>query len=274
MNYKVIVGTANLSNRYGLLKNRLDERNFFNCLKFLEKKKSKFIETSLEYKKAINVLQKLNLKKFNIILKINFNKKINYKKIYDLKQKLKLKCFYCIMIHNPEILFNQNNKDILLLLKELKENKICKKIGVSLFNFSHIPKIFKLFKFEIVQVPFNIFDQRLINDKILKIFLKNNIIIHVRSIFLQGLLLKQKHKFSNKKEFYNFNKFINKSNNTRLFHCINFIKNYAYIKNIVVGINSFHDLKEIFKNISMKKITINYQKLKSVKNKIINPYEW
>ena len=274
MNYKIIIGTANLSSRYGLLKNNLDENNFHKCLKLLKKKKSKFIETSLEYKKAINILKKSNLKKFNIILKIKFNRKINYKNIYDLRRKFKIKNFYCIMIHNPEILFHKKNKNILSLLRKFKEDNICKKVGISLYSFRHISKILKLFKFDIVQVPFNIFDQRLIDKKIFKILVKNNIIIHVRSIFLQGLLLKQKHKLSNKKEFYNFNKLVEKSKNSRLFHCINFIKNHTFVRNLVIGINSYQDLKEIFKNISRKKRVKNYSKFKSVKYNIINPYTW
>ena len=64
----------------------------------------------------------------------------------------------------------------------------------------------KKFPIDVVQVPFNILDQRLNNNLFKKIISRKKIEVHVRSIFLQGILVdkklipsKNKKKSSNKK---------------------------------------------------------------------------
>ena len=52
MKKKIVLGTANLSDKYGLLKNFLDEKNFVKCLKQLNKKNFNYLETSLNYKNS------------------------------------------------------------------------------------------------------------------------------------------------------------------------------------------------------------------------------
>ena len=58
-----------------------------------------------------------------------------------------------------------------------------------MYNPSELRKILK-FLFLIVQFPLNILDRRFLDKKIIKLIKKNNIIPYARSIFLQGLLLK------------------------------------------------------------------------------------
>ena len=40
-----------------------------------------------------------------------------------------------------------------------------------------------------MQFPFNVFDQRILDKKIQNLLIKKKIKVHMRSIFLQGLLL-------------------------------------------------------------------------------------
>ena len=66
--------------------------------------------------------------------------------------------------------------------------KKIKFIGVSLSNFRTFKSCLK-YNFDIIQVPLNVFDQRILNKKIINIIKRKNIAIHARSIFLQGSLL-------------------------------------------------------------------------------------
>ena len=78
------------------------------------------------------------------------------------------------------------------ILKYLKKGKLAKKIGVSGYNPNEIKKILKIWKPDVIQLPFNIFDQRLISSKVIDLLYKKKIEIHVRSIFLQGMLVRTK----------------------------------------------------------------------------------
>ena len=58
-----------------------------------------------------------------------------------------------------------------------------------LFYRKKLSRIIKKFKPDVLQCPFNVIDRRLNNKNIINLLKKNEIKIHARSIFLQGLLL-------------------------------------------------------------------------------------
>jgi aryl-alcohol dehydrogenase-like predicted oxidoreductase len=151
-------------------------------------------------------------------------------------------------------------------------------LGISIYDFKNFYNNFREFKFDVVQCPFNIFDQRLINDGHLKKLKKLKLKIHVRSIFLQGLLINIK--FKDKVKFKKYKKFLDKYfsyldilNIKPLDLCLNFVFKYKYIDKIIVGINSKKQLEQIlnFKQIRFKNYDLfNY----SHKKQLIDPRRW
>ena len=273
MYHKIILGTANLEKKYGINKNFLSFKEFHKSLKILEKSKSNLIETSLYYKKSILFLKNVKLDKFKLILKINIRKKNDIEKIVKLKKEINIKKFYCIMIHDPDSINKKNIDDIRFVLKKLKNIKLTDKVGISIYNFKNIKSLLNLVKFDIVQIPFNIFDQRLLNKNLLSFIKKKKIEIHVRSIFFQGVILK-KYKDNMSKYFIKFENFVKKYKYDKLFHCINFIKSFTFINSLVVGVNSHKNLLEIVKNLKLKKKMLKYEKLRFNKSPINSPYVW
>ena len=71
----------------------------------------------------------------------------------------------------------------------IKKKGYVKKIGISMYNFNKAIEVIKNFKIDIIQLPYNLIDRRLENKKFLKLARKRKVEIHVRSVFLQGLLL-------------------------------------------------------------------------------------
>ena len=93
-------------------------------------------------------------------------------------------------------------------LLALKERNIISKIGISIYSPEILEAILKLCSVDIVQAPFNIFDQQMLlsgwSDKLKE----SDVEIHTRSVFLQGLLLMQKPSlpkyFTNNWEYFLF----------------------------------------------------------------------
>ena len=160
---KIILGSANLGNQYGILKKKLKSPEFYLALRYLLKKKNNYLETSLEYKSLQNLKKFKDLNKFKITLKINFKDKDYKKKVDDFIKCHKIKKLYCIMLHDPDNLIKINNT--YKNLNSFKKNRICEYIGVSLYDFSKFDKIFKKYNFDIVQAPLNLFDQRFLDKK-------------------------------------------------------------------------------------------------------------
>lgn len=268
---KIILGTANLNRNYGLLKNNINIENFRQCLKILKKNNQKFIESSTEYKNSLKTLSKFNLKNFNLIIKFNYKKNYNINFFNKLKTDLKIQKFYCLMLHNPDLIY-KNKRKIQYFLDDLRKNKICKKIGISLYNFNSLKRLNDFYDFDIVQLPTNIFDQRILRIKNENIF--KNKIIQARSIFLQGIILKKYHKFSNNKNFKKFNNWTERNKYYPLFECINYIKQIKKINHIVLGANSIEQLNQILNAFKKRKVLRNYKNFNLENEKIINPSKW
>ena len=60
-----------------------------------------------------------------------------------------------------------------------------------MFIAKSIEKIIEVFTPDVVQLPINVFDRRFLKKEILQKINNNKIEIHIRSIFLQGILLKK-----------------------------------------------------------------------------------
>jgi len=90
------------------------------------------------------------------------------------------------LLHNAANLTLYNGKVIESLAK-LKENGLVDKIGVSIYSPDDVRAFLQYDYLDVIQVPFNIFDQRLIREELLQELNKRNTIIFARSIFLQGL---------------------------------------------------------------------------------------
>jgi aryl-alcohol dehydrogenase-like predicted oxidoreductase len=62
-------------------------------------------------------------------------------------------------------------------------------VGVSVYNARQIDAILDRFDIDLIQLPINVFDQRLAREGYLARLKEKGIEIHARSAFLQGLLL-------------------------------------------------------------------------------------
>jgi aryl-alcohol dehydrogenase-like predicted oxidoreductase len=160
-------------------------------------------------------------------------------------------------------------------LYSLKKKKIINKIGISIYSPNDLQKIWVFWRPDIVQVPFNILDTKI--KKYTDMLVKKNIDIHVRSIFLQGLLLMKPHLIP--KEFLKIKKYILKINeqkkiyNTSLVnYLLNFVDKQDFVKKIVFGIYSYSHLQEIIRYKRFSRICFN--KFNLFNKKIIDPRTW
>ena len=287
---KIVIGTANFNQFYGISKSKL-QRNVIKKKIFplLKKNKIKFIDTAIDYKISENIINSYNFSKLKIFSKIklpNTGKKIYIKKIPRLvekeKKKFKVRKLEGLLIHDlNDIKSKKYGEDFLNQLKLLKSNKVISKIGISLYSPKDLRFVLKKFIPEIIQIPFNVFDQRLLKSSELKYIKKNRINLQVRSIFLQGMLLKSDKKIQKtlinnrlKAKIIKFRKWCNKKKISPVYACINFLKDYKFINNVVVGFDNAQQLDEIIKVFKKTKKRYNYKKFSSNNKFYIDPRKW
>ncbi len=97
---------------------------------------------------------------------------------------------YGLMVHNAGGMRGPHAREIYGALAALKTDGLVQKIGLSVYGADDIDHVINhCGPIDIVQVPCNLFDQRLIKSGYLGKLKERGVEIHARSIFLQGALL-------------------------------------------------------------------------------------
>lgn len=281
----VVLGTAQFGSNYGIRKKFKSVSISKKILNEAKSKNIKILDIADNYYKSFQILKKENLNKWKICFKISDellkkNKKDDdfLKLFFYLLKKLKIKKFEYFLFHNIKSLNYSYGKKIYNYLIQLKKRGLIKKIGVSLYSPIELKKLIKKFKFEVVQIPLNVFDQRFLENNFLKTLKKNKIEIHARSIFLQGLIGLNSRKLPKKFWFFSdtfrkWEKYLNDNKSNSLIESLSFIGNIKEIDKIVIGVDNPKQLS-IFQNKISKNRPVIYSKFKCQSLDLIDPRRW
>jgi aryl-alcohol dehydrogenase-like predicted oxidoreductase len=103
--------------------------------------------------------------------------------------RLRLPAVHGLLAHHADDLLAPGGERLIDALRALRDQGKVEHIGVSIYDRSQLDAILARFTPDLVQLPLNVFDQRLIVDGSLARLAALGVKIHVRSVFLQGLLL-------------------------------------------------------------------------------------
>jgi aryl-alcohol dehydrogenase-like predicted oxidoreductase len=273
---KIVIGTVNFGIKYGVNKNKIEKNNVIKIINHAINNKINTFDTASSYGTSECLLGQIK-KKLNIITKINTNSKWvnlnsflnNINKSFEILNTNKINT---ILFHDPGILKTFSGRIIFSHLNILKKKKIIQNVGVSIYDFSDLNFLLENYSFDIIQCPFNVLDRRLVDGGYLKILKKKRVKVHVRSIFLQGLLVNKSFLdnpffFKWKKNLINWFDYLNKKKIRPTEACISHILDYD-IDKIVIGVSSENEINDILNskfypknkfykilNISDKKLT-------------------
>ena len=191
---KLALGGVQFGIDYGIAntKGQVQIEEVQSILNYAKKNGVNILDTASGYGDSEEVLGKVGVDNFQIITKttsikqgVNGVVRIFYQSLKNLKQKKA----YGLLIHDIGEIEHKQFDTLLIELARLKRQGLVKKIGVSVYNNQQIDYVLDNFSIDLIQLPINILDQRLINDESLVKLKKHNVEIHARSALLQGLLL-------------------------------------------------------------------------------------
>ena len=182
-------------------------------------------------------------------------------------------------MHDSSDLIKSKKNILYKTLNKLKKKKLVKKIGVSVYDLKETDSLLKNYKIDIIQLPLNIIDRRFAEHNYLKKLKEKNIEIHIRSIFLKGLLLLNKKNIPSKFKKWNktwdeWDEWTDKNKFSKLEACINYVNSFKEIDRIIVGVNNCVQLKEILSVFQNRNKKINFKKIFNHDNKLIDPRSW
>lgn len=235
------------------------------------------LDTAFLYGNSEENLGQCNLNGFNIVSKLPPCTAPEIDSIFDKSlNRLHQNNLYGYLFHHFST-YGQNEKMITALQKLKVKNKV-QKIGFSLYNPSELEILLdKNIDFDLVQVPYNLFDQRF--DPYFPLLKEKGVEIHTRSAFLQGLFFKDLSTIP-----LHFNTVIpeltqlNKYDINKAALCLNFVVSNPHIDKVVIGVDSVDQLKININGLELlPKVKALREELKSLKvdnELIINPSLW
>jgi aryl-alcohol dehydrogenase-like predicted oxidoreductase len=180
-----------------------------------------------------------------------------------------------LLIHNIDEIKDKQFDALYEELEKLKQDKIINKIGFSTYTPDQVDFLLDNFDFDLIQVPFNVFDTRLIDGGQLQALKNQNIEVHARSVFLQGLLLDFKHlgNYFSKwtKEFDSYQETVQDSELSLLEYALNFALNTSELDKVLVGVDNANQLLDIV-NSSTMSVNLNEFSINDVG--LLNPVYW
>lgn len=192
--------------------------------------------------------------------------------------RLGVNAVYGLLLHRPEQLLGSEGKTLYQALQSLKEVGLVQKIGVSIYAPSELEALTKLFHVDLVQAPFNVLDRRLVTSNWLNRLKQIGIEVHVRSVFLQGLLLmdvsNRPVRFQKWKKFWDiWHEWLTENQLTPLQASLNFALAQAEIDRVIVGVDTIRQLQGILAA-SDETAPIPPIKLNCEDTDLINPSRW
>ena len=168
-------------------------------------------------------------------------------------QRLHVSNVFGLLVHSADNLLVKNSEHLWRLLTDFREKGLVDKIGVSVYYPEQVERILERFPIEIIQLPMNIYDQRFLHTGMLTQLKSEGVEIHVRSAFLQGLLLMSDVHlpgyFNSFKEHHQkFCSYLQKMRISKLRATLCFILRQPEIDYMVVGVESKKQLEEILAN--------------------------
>lgn len=288
---KLGLGTVQFGLDYGISnkKGQTSQDQVKEILQLAEIKNTTLLDTSCAYGNAesiignyaspnrFDIVTKTPVFKSNVIQQLDAKELI--RSFNDSLSNLQINQVYGLLTHGPEDLLKPGGHYLFNAMKTLKTEGKVNKVGASVYNKKQIKDLVNTFDIDLIQLPFNLLDQRLLHDGTFDFLKQHNIEIHVRSAFLQGLLFIPLNELP---EFFHPIKPTLASLKQKLFSlnlspaqaALAFINQTPQIDRIICGVNTAEQLQELTKAINTRIDHEEFYQFAINELKFIDPSQW
>jgi len=198
---KIVLGTVQIGLDYGVSNQsgRMSLPEATDLIKTAHRLGCRTLDTAQAYGVSEQRLGQIGVDQFDVISKLaHLPKDSNdlaehvYRNVNEMRSRVGTRAFEAVLLHNPRELMVLTDKQISQVTAGfdlLKREGVIRKCGVSVYSPNDLADISSSFDTELVQLPCCPLDTRWAKSQKLQQMRKNGVEIHVRSVFLQGLLL-------------------------------------------------------------------------------------
>lgn len=155
-----------------------------------------------------------------------------------------------LLLHRPGQLYDPGKEKLWDHLANLKKEGKTEKIGFSIYSPEELETLCKSYSPDLVQAPYSVFDRRLEQSGWLQRLSDNSVEIHIRSIFLQGLLLMGESRIPKRfskwtTEFSRWFHWLEENKVDPLQAAISFALSDERVSRAIVGVDSLEQFRDI-----------------------------
>jgi len=189
---KLILGTVQFGLHYGINNSsgKPSGKEVFEVLDAAFQQNIDTLDTADAYGDAIDQIGQYHLqrrKRFKIFSKFKGIRKGElFEQVMNSLNKLQIPNFEVYSYHSFSDYINYPY--LKEELRSLKRQGLIKKTGISVYTNTELNNVIKDKDFDVIQLPYNLLDNQNIRGAYIKLAKQNNKEIHIRSVFLQGLL--------------------------------------------------------------------------------------
>lgn len=258
---KIALGTVQFGTDYGVnsVDGQVRPEEIKKILSYASSKDIDLLDVAPAYGNSEKILGRMNISNYKVVTKTRHFESFEIKNTdvkllnndFNLSLKdLKQDSVYGVLIHDADDLLKPGAEKLFDKLQELKQAGKIVKIGVSVYDHSQLQSILDNFAIDLVQLPLNILDRRMIVSGMLATLRSKGIEVHARSVFLQGLLLmteQSRHKQFNRwgALWKVWHEWLNDNRITALEASIRHVIAMPEISKVLVGVDTVDQLKEI-----------------------------
>jgi aryl-alcohol dehydrogenase-like predicted oxidoreductase len=282
---RIVLGGAQLGLPYGILNGgeTLSREAVARILDTAVSHGIDSIDTAIAYGQSETVIGETAQNRFKIISKLppipsdmaNVSQWVRTQIDASLS-RLNCSSLEALLLHHPQDLIGPHGSELYAAINSLLSEKIIERFGVSIYAPNELDGIIGKFNIDVVQAPLNVFDRRIIGvtDQLAAL----NIEVHVRSVFLQGVLIAnpkdRPQRFQPWSEhFARFDEWVHSTGMSAMACCLGFALQQPGVTKLVIGTTSKESLTEIMTSIPNIHLEVPAD-LQSSSEQLIDPRVW
>jgi len=284
---KLALGTAQFGMDYGISNSqgRVEPAEVSRLLEVAESHGINTLDTAASYGDSEAVLGEIGVRDFRVITKLpaipngsptpaNWFEQVVNRSLRNLR----IDHVDVLLLHRPADLLGASGPSLSKGLQALRADGIVGKIGYSVYSPEELVSLSRVMWPDCIQAPLNLFDRRLIESGWLDELNRLGTEIHVRSAFLQGLLLMQPEERPSYFSCWNslfaeYDKWLALIGMSPLEAALGYVMGVEGVDKVVVGVTSARELSEIIDAAALAGVQPPAT-LATTEESLINPSWW
>lgn len=285
---KLALGTVQFGLDYGVANQsgQVADVEVGNILALARRSNITTLDTAIAYGESEERLGQLGINGFDVVTKlppmpsdrIDVKSWVNRQLLSSLK-RLGTDRVKGLLLHQSQDLLGLHGRDLVEALVEFKRQGLVQQLGVSIYEPEELERLMEAIDIDLVQAPLNIIDRRLETSGWLSRLHNKGIEVHIRSAFLQGLLLMKRKDIPQKFERWSklwdqWHHKLKETGCTAYEVALSYPRSLSEVDQVVVGVDSAKQLQMLIDAMECEGASSDWDFMSSNNIELINPSKW